>query len=217
MDYFAKNQPPPDLHTKLVHLPEFIKASESPLVLVTSGGTTTPLELNTVRFLDNFSAGSRGSISAEYFIKRGYRVIFLHREFSKEPYKRLLKEIDEIVDDDGRVDSKTMEILKEYRSVKHQIFSITFNTVNDYLFLLREVALRMVVLKRKAMFYLAAAVSDFFIPGEKMVVHKIQSDGGGLHLDLEPVPKVLATLVRQGFFTTLFLTLIQIRVPNNAH
>ena len=47
-----------------------------------------PLEKNTVRFLDNFSAGTRGACSAEYFHKEGYAVIFLHRQFSLEPYSR---------------------------------------------------------------------------------------------------------------------------------
>ncbi|KAG1894058.1 major facilitator superfamily domain-containing protein [Suillus fuscotomentosus] len=32
-----------------------------------------------VRFLDNFSAGTRGATSAEYFLKAGYAVIFMHR------------------------------------------------------------------------------------------------------------------------------------------
>ena len=36
-----------------------------PVVLVTSGGTTVPLEKNTVRFIDNFSRGERGAASAE--------------------------------------------------------------------------------------------------------------------------------------------------------
>ncbi len=31
-----------------------------------SGGTTVPVERNTVRFLDNFSSGQRGAASAEY-------------------------------------------------------------------------------------------------------------------------------------------------------
>lgn len=44
-----------------------------------SGGTTVPMEHNTVRFVDNFSAGSRGSASVEYFLKAGYAVIFLNR------------------------------------------------------------------------------------------------------------------------------------------
>jgi phosphopantothenoylcysteine synthetase/decarboxylase len=40
-----------------------------PVVLVTSGGTTVPLERNCVRFLDNFSQGTRGALSAEAFIE----------------------------------------------------------------------------------------------------------------------------------------------------
>jgi phosphopantothenate-cysteine ligase len=43
-------------------------SSPKPIVLVTSGGTTVPLEKNTVRFIDNFSTGDRGSTSAEYGI-----------------------------------------------------------------------------------------------------------------------------------------------------
>jgi hypothetical protein len=37
-----------------------------PVVLVTSGGTTVPLERRTVRFIDNFSTGARGAKLAEY-------------------------------------------------------------------------------------------------------------------------------------------------------
>ena len=47
------------------------------------------------------------------------------------------------------------------------------------------------------MLYLAAAVSDFFIPWSAMAEHKIQSTDGGLHLILDRVPKALGTLRRQ--------------------
>lgn len=40
-----------------------------PVVCVTSGGTTVPLEQNCVRFIDNFSKGTRGALSAEQFLK----------------------------------------------------------------------------------------------------------------------------------------------------
>jgi len=53
-----------------------------------SGGTTVPLETQTVRFIDNFSAGTRGATSAEYFLEEGYAVIFMHRQFSLQPYSR---------------------------------------------------------------------------------------------------------------------------------
>jgi len=51
-------------------------------VLITSGGTSVPLEKNTVRSVENFSTGARGARSAEYFIKAGHPVIFLHRKDS---------------------------------------------------------------------------------------------------------------------------------------
>jgi phosphopantothenate-cysteine ligase len=47
-----------------------------------------PLEKNTVRFLDNFSTGTRGSSSAEAFLDEGYAVIFLHRDTSLRPFLR---------------------------------------------------------------------------------------------------------------------------------
>lgn len=43
-----------------------------PLVVVTSGGTTVPLERNCVRFIDNFSRGTRGALSAEQFLAVGF-------------------------------------------------------------------------------------------------------------------------------------------------
>lgn len=36
-----------------------------PLAFITSGGTKVNLEKNCVRFIDNFSMGTRGSASAE--------------------------------------------------------------------------------------------------------------------------------------------------------
>ena len=47
-----------------------------------------PLESKTVRFIDNFSIGTRGSASAEYFLDQGYAVIFLHRQRSLLPFHR---------------------------------------------------------------------------------------------------------------------------------
>lgn len=38
--------------------------------------------------MDNFSAGTRGSASAEYFLEQGYAVIFMHRQKSLEPFIR---------------------------------------------------------------------------------------------------------------------------------
>ncbi len=67
------------------------------ICLVTSGGTTVPFEKNTVRFLDNFSQGTRGAASAEQFLEEAassereegaYAVVFLHRQGSLRPFRR---------------------------------------------------------------------------------------------------------------------------------
>lgn len=52
------------------------------VAFVTSGGTSIPLEKNTVRSIENFSTGRRGALSTEYFLRKGFSVIFLYRKGS---------------------------------------------------------------------------------------------------------------------------------------
>ena len=41
-----------------------------PSLLMDVGGTTVNLEQNTVRYIDNFSSGERGALSAEWVMTR---------------------------------------------------------------------------------------------------------------------------------------------------
>lgn len=75
--------------------------------------------------------------------------------------------------------------------------SIHFYTVADYLFLLQAIGQILSPLGRSALLYLAAAVSDFYLPESQLAEHKIQSDDGTLTLRLEPVPKVIRPLVKR--------------------
>lgn len=168
------------------------------VVLVTSGGTTVPLETQTVRFIDNFSAGTRGATSAEYFLEQGYAVIFLHRQYSLLPYSRhyshstncFLDFMDEappipgaanqdhgsiVVRDEYQTEMR--DVLRKYRYAKqnNRLLLLPFTTVAEYMFELRSLAKLMRPLGPNALFYLAAAVSDFFIPRSRMAEHKIQS------------------------------------------
>ncbi|OLL26585.1 Phosphopantothenate--cysteine ligase CAB2 [Neolecta irregularis DAH-3] len=216
-DFFTDNKSPDSVHIWNPQITSFIAtqvAKHRPMVLVTSGGTIVPLEKNTVRFLDNFSAGTRGACSAEHFIRNGYAVIFLHRQFSLLPYSRhyshsthcFLDFMD--LEDDGAGGLRTVilaqyeeemrSVLKEYKRAKQEnsLLVVSFITVTEYLFLLRDIAQCMAPLGSNALLYLAAAVSDFHLPPDKMSLHKIQSHGGRrLVLDLEPVPKFLRKLV----------------------
>jgi len=94
--------PPPSSSSSLSHkdeqlwrwLRDFVvrhASRHAPVALVTSGGRTAPLEVETVRFfLDNFSTGMRGAVAVEEFVRRGYAVVHLRRMGSACPHGRVL-------------------------------------------------------------------------------------------------------------------------------
>lgn len=233
--YFNDNPPPKalDAYTKLVKaFISYHSCSDRRVVLVTSGGTTVPLENQTVRFIDNFSAGTRGATSAEYFLEAGYAVIFLHRQFSMLPYSRHYSHstncfLDFLAEgQNGQVvanpehQEKMLEVLRKYNIAKteNKILILSFTTITEYLWDLRTTSILLRPLGSKALFYLAAAVSDFFLPNDRLSEHKIQSSGQKapsinsslysqgpssqpahqgqqLNISLDPVPKFLSDLV----------------------
>ncbi|CCF59736.1 hypothetical protein KAFR_0H03260 [Kazachstania africana CBS 2517] len=229
--YFQTNPKPPYLDELIAEAQEFVSyqhsVNRSKIVLVTSGGTTVPLENNTVRFIDNFSAGTRGAASAEEFLKHGYSVIFLHREFSLTPFNRIFTHNSDFtfldyLDEEGKVREEFKDVLlknkllyEKYLNKERKLLLLPFTTVNQYLWSLRGVG--QLLNYSGCLFYLAAAVSDFFVPYSKLPQHKIQSrdykmitdenvkaDGetttrttadGKLIVNLDPVPKFLSRLV----------------------
>ena len=233
-EYFLSYSAPRSLNSHKSFTRAFIKDhlhSNRNVVLVTSGGTTVPLENQTVRFIDNFSAGTRGATSAEYFCEAGYAVIFLHRQFSLLPYSRHYSHSTNCFLDfmtegkNGEVlvepeyQEEMLEVLRKYKAAKrmNRLLLLPFTTITEYLWSLKEIALLMEPLGPKALFYLAAAVSDFFLPKDRLSEHKIQSStvdgantesysmpsnglsgtgqGNKLVINLDPVPKILKTLV----------------------
>ncbi|KAI8374619.1 DNA/pantothenate metabolism flavoprotein [Radiomyces spectabilis] len=211
--YFQMNKPPanlPEFEAKLTAFVDYHQKLGNRLVFITSGGTTVPLENQTVRFIDNFSNGNRGAASTEYFLEAGYAVVFLHRQFSVEPFHRhfthnantgfldyLSPNADGSVSVKGEYASKMHEVLEKYQKAKseNKLLFLDFVTLADYLYKLKSGSRILARLEDKAMYYLAAAVSDFFIPSEKMAEHKIQSRSGALTLTLDQVPKFLKPLV----------------------
>lgn len=220
--YFLNNPKPESLDDLILKTSNFMNncnksENNDKIVLVTSGGTSVPLENNTVRFIDNFSAGTRGASSAEQFLFKGYKVIFLHREFSLQPFNRHFMRSTNVsfldyFDSNGEIAPKYKKELVEMKRLsdlyKDQLLMLTFTSVNDYLWALRSIAI--LLNNRNCIFYLAAAVSDFYVPYDKLPEHKIQSrsefqdeskkkhinESGKLVLDLDPVPKFLRNLVQ---------------------
>ncbi|KJE95538.1 phosphopantothenoylcysteine synthetase [Capsaspora owczarzaki ATCC 30864] len=152
---------------------------------------------------------SNAASSRRIFIEKGYAVIFLHRVHTLEPYARhftprtLLEVVQPNADGSLAVRGHQEHLIREcvtkyHRVVKEQLLlQVPFTTVTDYLFLLREAAKILGPLGPEALLYLAAAVSDFFIPAAQMAQHKIQSGTGALTLTLQQVPKLLKPLVKE--------------------
>jgi phosphopantothenate---cysteine ligase (ATP) len=114
----------------------------------------------------------------------------MHRQFSLQPFSRHYShstnpfldflEIEPSPDKSSAPPNITvtpskrddlLEVLTTYKSVYQAglLHTLTFVTVNEYLWLLRAISQELSVLGRNALYYLAAAVSDFFLPREKMV------------------------------------------------
>lgn len=190
--YFSSNPPPKALPEHIAQAQRFIDFHANAhhrVVLITSGGTTVPLEKQTVRFIDNFSAGTRGATSAECFLEAGYAVIFLHRQFSLLPYSRHYSHATDCFLDfmsegpDGSVVAKhefsetMLSVLRKYQTARrnNMLLTVPFVTIGDYLHELRAVARLMHRVGPDGLLYLAAAASDFFLPQDRMAEHKIQS------------------------------------------
>ena len=159
----------------------------------------------------------------------------MHRQFSLQPFSRHYSHstnpfLDFLEFEDGSSSDQTPPriivsptqasplagVLRTYKEVqaKGTLHTLTFVTINEYLYLLRAISHELNRMKRKALYYLAAAVSDFFLPTQKMVrdnpvesyrcpayrfrnqsEHKIQSRKGSLQIEMDQVPKILQPLV----------------------
>nr|CAB3446996.1 unnamed protein product [Digitaria exilis] len=189
--FFATAPPLRDAGAVAAKLQEFvarISSHASPeiggrrrIVCVTSGGTTVPLEQRCVRYIDNFSSGHRGAASTDG---------------SCQPFCRFLPDDSFLSFFDVTADSKVQVVESHTTVVKKAIgeyskaieggslLKLPFTTIFEYLQLLKMVATSMSSVGLHGMFYLAAAVSDFYVPWDSMAKHKIQSAGGPLDMRL---------------------------------
>ena len=231
--YFASSTEPNHLPAARESLRDFVQRhAERRIALVTSGGTTVPLEKNTVRFIDNFSTGNRGAASVEQLLKADYAVVFVYRTHSAFPFARQFTppalSAEQLLQRAGTEAHAALvtAAAAEYAQHAPRLLVLPFTSVDEYLHLLRAACVALAAAGPRALLYLAAAVSDFFIPERELSTHKIQSGGGGgeggggggggsggggggtgdgggggdggLELHLRPVPKLLAAIKRGG-------------------
>ena len=89
-------------------------------------------------------------------------------------------------------------LLGQYKKVssEQRLLMVPFTSLADYLWMLRVICERLGNIGPRVLLYLAAAVSDFYIPASEMPQHKIQSAIGAPKLELQLVPKMLHPLVK---------------------
>lgn len=218
---FGKSQCPAEYEPKrLCDFVNWAKVLSLRLAVITSGGTTVQLERNTVRFIDNFSTGTRGAICVEELLTQPhkcqnsrhkyasggnvqYAVIFLTRKGSAQPFMRhatpdYLQENLHVSQSEGADivirDKFLAEDLRKLSATEPRLYKVAFTTVQEYIACLQSVSLILQRLDVPAMFILAAAVSDFYVPENQLPEHKMQSSQGDIQLKLTPVPKCLGIL-----------------------
>lgn len=67
-------------------------------------------------------------------------------------------------------------VLAKYKRAQdsNRLLYINFNSLSSYMWVLRAACEFMVPFEKRAVLYLAAAVSDFYVPSDEMPTHKIQ-------------------------------------------
>lgn len=158
-----------------------------------------------VRFIDNFSTGTRGAMCTQEFLAAGYSVVFLYREGSNFPF--LTQLVQSLRADpvgllagaspgDGgqlRVQAGAGGAPPEHLAAR--LLAVPFTTIFEYLFFLRATCTCLQKAGPAALIFLAAAVSDFYIPEKEMATEKIQSRSNDGHtVQLRNVPKLLGQL-----------------------
>ena len=122
----------------------------------------------------------------------------------------------------------------EARDAGQQRFiAVPFTTVFEYLWYLRTIVEGLKPLGKSAMVYLAAAVSDFYVPESEMAEHKIQSakakgtrqdadmlldddqDDNSMVLKLRATPKVLSE-IRRSWAPDCFLVSFKLETESEA-
>ncbi|KAG9141842.1 hypothetical protein Leryth_013970 [Lithospermum erythrorhizon] len=164
-----------------MHLLPSGSGKTSRVVCVTSGGTTVPLEQRCVGYMDNFSSGHRGAVPQSWIchnlpLSKGDMSAFC----SSLPDDPLLECFHCPNDTNVQVQPSYAEDVAN-AIASHQaattycnyLLNLPFTTIFEYIQILKEVALSMREFGPNTIFYLAAAVSDFYVPWDTMEVARV--------------------------------------------
>lgn len=192
-----------DMQRKMSDLNSFMsnfqakKPSSTTAFIVTSGGTRSPIEKRPVRFLDNFSSGRRGSIVVEELLKLKDHtsiVVLLARKSSLLPYERHFERFNYFEKIGMLMGTKKKVLSDKIAKQLHRLHIIEFEDLEEYLYLFRRVPEMIEKYYTRVVFFLIAAVSDFYVPRELRPENKIPSHSSQLLLSMAATPKCIYAL-----------------------
>ncbi|KAL7668536.1 hypothetical protein ACOME3_009234 [Neoechinorhynchus agilis] len=170
-----------DIEDRISEMRKFVQESRnSKLVLVTSGGTKVRLDKPGIRYIENFSTGTRGCNMAMRALMRGFNVVFLYRVGSRCPLKNSIDIGDSIRRDESSDQyvissdyvmavQNELDFIAKYAS---HLLAIQFEFVDEYLTLLKRATINV----HFDLVCLCAAVSDFYIADDKLASEKVHSE-----------------------------------------
>lgn len=125
----------------------------------------------------------------------------MHRKDSQVPFEHALASLrfeDFALQDNQLIlNNRLTETFVKYTKYKQSLLKIPYFSVADYLFLLAGISRLLAPLGKRALLFLAAAVSDFYLDDAFISEHKIPSSANneeGLSIHLSPVPKFIRLL-----------------------
>lgn len=213
-------------------------AKKHRIAIVTSGSTTVQLDSCNLFHIDSVGTGNRGAAFAEGLLRRGYAVIYIYRDGSLLPYSRnfaksihngkfmdLLKlktdddKVDIVVETDTAQKTTFQKLYEEYTESKERIIDVPFETVQEYLYVLKIATMELDAAKHRGLLFLAASVMDFYIPNK--MLKKQGLNGNDLELSFQKVPNVLRKIrkvwCKHAFVITFKLDVDDIATRENAY
>ena len=151
-------------------------------------------------------------------MRRGYPVVFFHRPTSIRPFAIELGNLPKWLGEykvGGTSDNKEFASqVAQYQRFNNStspysklMLQIPFTSVTEYLRDLEVISRTLSILKAKSVTYLAAAVSDFYVPEDQVAEHKIQGiSKTGFTLEMQPVPKMMGHIKQYWNPSTLLIS-----------
>ena len=236
-EFFSKDCLPDSWTTEeSVHeqLNEFVAAQTEAgrrVAVVTSGSTKASMDEYGLHYIDCESSGNRGAACAEGLLRRGYAVIFLYRDGSLLPFSRhfaksikngafmdLLK-VDKATDT-IRVDTSDSRkalfysLLKEYQESQEQMLTISFETIQEYLRLLRAASQALNIAEHRGMLFLTAAVLNFYAPQSETRRDRLHYTDEKYSVGLHRAPN-LRRMIRHVWCPKAFLVTFRLELTDS--